>query len=272
MTAFNRENFIGEAIESVLASTYSNFELIIVDDKSTDKTIEIAKEYALNDQRIKIHINEKNLGQFQNRNKAATYASGSLIFWVDSDDMIKPDAIEYVVKQFNLHPLVNFSTIYQKSDLTKPAEYTPSESIRNNYFKNGFLNIGPGGTVIKPEYFKLIGGFPLIYGPVGDMYYNVKAAANSNILLLPYDYLIYRRHDGQEINNKYSYLCNGFRYLKDVMQFPELPLSNKEKKIVLKRNARQNLRSFLSYIKQTGEIKKAIEALRISEIKLKDII
>ena len=53
MTAYNREKYIAEAIESVLASTYKNFELIIVDDCSKDKTVEIARRYAKKDQRIK---------------------------------------------------------------------------------------------------------------------------------------------------------------------------------------------------------------------------
>ena len=74
MTAFNREKYIAEAIESVLASTYTNFELIVVDDCSKDATVEIARKYEKQDERIKVYINEINLGQFPNRNKAAEYA------------------------------------------------------------------------------------------------------------------------------------------------------------------------------------------------------
>ena len=54
MTAYNREKYIGEAIESVLASTYPNFELVIVDDASADRTVEIARSYASRDQRVKL--------------------------------------------------------------------------------------------------------------------------------------------------------------------------------------------------------------------------
>ena len=73
MTSYNREKYITEAMESVLNSTYANFELIIVDDGSTDKTVAIANEYEKKDKRVKVHTNEKNLGQFQNRNKAALH-------------------------------------------------------------------------------------------------------------------------------------------------------------------------------------------------------
>ncbi len=254
----------------MLASTYQNFELIIVDDASIDNTVNIASGYEAKDGRIKVYVNEKNLSQWPNRNKAARYAKGWLIFWVDSDDMIQPDAIEYVVKQFVENPTISFSLIY-KGDIDKPKVLSPVESIRNHFYKEGFLNIGPGGTVIKTSYFKSFGGFPEKYGPVGDMYYNIKAAANANILLLPYNYLIYRRHEQQEINNKYSYLCDGYRYLADVMEFPELPLSPKERQIILKKCARQNVRSFVSHIKNTGEIRKTFRAYKISGIKLKDL-
>ncbi len=70
MTAYNREHYITEAIESVLASTYQNWELIIVDDGSKDDTVSIAKSYAAEDARIKVHVNEKNLGDYPNRNRA----------------------------------------------------------------------------------------------------------------------------------------------------------------------------------------------------------
>jgi glycosyltransferase involved in cell wall biosynthesis len=62
MTSYNREKYIGEAIESVLESTYNNFELIIVDDCSTDNTVKIAKSFAEKDARVKVFCNDKNPG------------------------------------------------------------------------------------------------------------------------------------------------------------------------------------------------------------------
>ena len=79
MTSFNRDKYIAEAIDSVLASTYQNWELIIVDDCSKDKTVEIAKSYEAKDNRIKVYVNKKNLGDYPNRNKAASYAKGKYI-------------------------------------------------------------------------------------------------------------------------------------------------------------------------------------------------
>src|ERR1700748_2916719 len=88
MTAYNREKYIEEAIESVLASSYTNLELIIVDDCSKDNTVEIARSYEARDPRVKVFINEKNLGDYPNRNRAASLAKGEYIKYVDSDDVM----------------------------------------------------------------------------------------------------------------------------------------------------------------------------------------
>src|SRR5579862_5201402 len=104
MTAYNREEFIAKAIQSILDSTYSNFELIVVDDCSTDSTIRIAKEYETKDKRIRVFLNEKNLGDYPNRNKAASYASGKYLKYVDSDDIIYPFGLAMMVNRMEAFP------------------------------------------------------------------------------------------------------------------------------------------------------------------------
>ena len=93
MTAYNREQYIAEAIESVLASTFQDFELIIVDDCSTDATVTIARKYEQQNIRIKVYVNEVNLGQFKNRNKAVSFANGTYIKFFDSDDIMNSDLL-----------------------------------------------------------------------------------------------------------------------------------------------------------------------------------
>lgn len=68
MTSYNREKYVAEAIESVIAQTFTEWELIIVDDQSKDATVSIAKDYAKKDSRIKVYINNHNLGDYPNRN------------------------------------------------------------------------------------------------------------------------------------------------------------------------------------------------------------
>src|ERR1700753_1799917 len=97
MTAYNRAEYIGQAIESVLASTHANFELIIVDDGSKDDTLAAARSWAAKDNRIKVYLNEQNLGDYPNRNRAASYATGKYIKYLDSDDLLYPHCLQVMV-------------------------------------------------------------------------------------------------------------------------------------------------------------------------------
>src|SRR6266404_3983608 len=102
-TAYNREKYIAQAIESVLASSFKDFELIIVDDCSKDHTVEIARRYT-GDSRVQIHVNERNLGQFQNRNHAASLARGKYLKYLDSDDFIYPHGVAVMVDAMERFP------------------------------------------------------------------------------------------------------------------------------------------------------------------------
>lgn len=82
---YNRAHFIKQAIDSALSQTFKDFEILIMDDKSTDNTAEIIQPY-LNDSRIKYIQNEKNLGITKNRNKALSLSQGEYIAVLDSDD------------------------------------------------------------------------------------------------------------------------------------------------------------------------------------------
>lgn len=147
MTSYNREQFISEAIESVLKSTYPNFELIIVDDRSKDKTVAIAKSFAEKNSRVKVFVNEKNLGDYANRNKAASYASGEWIMSVDSDDKMNSDGIEKVLNCMQQFPLAHFGMYHYLG--TELKEIQSSTAIRRHLLEKRFLPIGPGGTIIR---------------------------------------------------------------------------------------------------------------------------
>ena len=90
--SYNCEKFIGKTIDSVLAQTYENWELIIVDDCSTDNTDAVVAKY--NDKRIKYLKNEKNSGAAVSRNKALREAKGRWIAFLDSDDLWLPKKLE----------------------------------------------------------------------------------------------------------------------------------------------------------------------------------
>lgn len=99
MPAYNASLNIGHAIDSVLKQTYENWELIIVNDCSTDNTLEIVRSYANEDDRIKVFSNEVNSKVAKTRNKAISKATGRYIAFLDSDDLWLPEKLE---QQLNL--------------------------------------------------------------------------------------------------------------------------------------------------------------------------
>lgn len=95
---YNCGKFIGETIESVLKQTYQNWEMIIVDDCSTDDTKKVVEEYLNKDKRIKYFCLEKNSGAAVARTKAMELAQGNYMAFLDSDDLWMIDKLEYQLK------------------------------------------------------------------------------------------------------------------------------------------------------------------------------
>lgn len=238
MTSFNREKYIAEAIESVLLSTYTNFELYIVDDRSTDNTVAIAKTYEAKDHRIKIFVNEQNLGDYPNRNNAVNFAKGKYIMYCDSDDCFFIDTIEYCVNAMENFPSAGIG-LYYAADKSAPFILKEKDAIKKHFFDNPILNIGPGGTIMHRNFFLTIGGYPEKYGPANDMYFNLKVSCETDILFLPKLFLFYRIHEGQEKNNLYSYIYNNYRYLEDAFKELNLGLGEDKIRYLRKKNNRR---------------------------------
>lgn len=104
MPVYNGENFIREAIESILAQDFTDFELIITDNASTDATEEICREYAAQDARVRYHRNEKNLGAAPNYNRGYELARGQYLKWCPHDDYISPNFLSACMAKFEERP------------------------------------------------------------------------------------------------------------------------------------------------------------------------
>jgi glycosyltransferase involved in cell wall biosynthesis len=102
---YNYAHFIGEAIESVLTQTFTDFELIILDDASTDNTDDVVAQY-LHDPRIQYYKNDKNLGLVGNWNKALDLATGEYIKILCADDKFRPTLLERFVAVMDEHKQV----------------------------------------------------------------------------------------------------------------------------------------------------------------------
>ena len=272
MTTYNREKYLAEAIDSVLASTYENIELIIVDDDSKDNTISIAKNYMEKDCRIKLFINESNLGDYPNRNKAASYASGEFMMYVDSDDTLISDTVEKCLELILKFPHVGFGIYYPEKGIEDAYVIRSKDALKRQYFKSAFLQVGPGGIFLRRSFFERIGKFPEKYGPANDMYFNVKAASYTDALILPFPLVFYRRHEDQQLHNQYSYIYNNYRYNRDLITDLDLPFTPKGKRIILKKNKRRFVVNIIKYFAKTKKLKKTVELWKLAEFSTKDFL
>ncbi|OQP66897.1 hypothetical protein A3860_00570 [Niastella vici] len=247
MTAYNREKYIEEAIESVLASTLKDFELIIVDDSSADKTVEIANSYAKKDKRVKIFINEHNLGDYPNRNKAASYAQSKYIKYLDSDDIMYPHCLEVMVHCMEKFPAAGFG-LSAKTDPSKPYPVflTSREAYIENFYGYGHFDRAPGSSIIKKEAFDKVGGFS---GErmIGDTDLWYRLAMNYPMVKFVPDLYWSRLHEGQESQS--SYAQQQYEQLRKMVmdryfKNPACPLNDKERKDFLAGISRKKRRTF----------------------------
>ena len=102
---YNMESFLAETLQSVLASTYPHFEVILVDDGSTDKSVDIAQSFVDNDQRVHL-FRQENAGPCRARNRAVKESKGKYIFPHDADDLLAPHFLSDAVAVLEAQPEV----------------------------------------------------------------------------------------------------------------------------------------------------------------------
>ncbi len=246
MTTYNRAKYIEEAIESVIASEYMKWELIILDDCSTDNTKDLVQKY-LSDERIKYFKNDKNLGQFANRNKIVQYANGSYLKYVDSDDKIYPNCLTVFVQAATLFPDAGLiGELYfdnYKGEL--PVCFTPEESMISHYFKgNRILNVGPTSLMYKKDLFVKVSGFRTDIGILADVPLNYEIAMLAPIVGTQKNLIFWRIHNeqvtiGQQDQEKM--MIERYRINQLILNHPKQPLN----KSVIKK-IRRNIKNILA--------------------------
>lgn len=107
ITAYNRENLILETLETVLNQSYKNFEIIIIDDCSSDNTVEVLKPYQ-NNGLIKLFVNDKNMERCYSRNRGIENASGDYLTFLDSDDFMYEDCLKDAANYLSQNPESQF--------------------------------------------------------------------------------------------------------------------------------------------------------------------
>lgn len=201
MTVYNRAAYLADAVDSVLNSSFQDWELIIVDDQSQDRSVEIARAYALRDSRIRVFVNERNLGDYPNRNRAAAYAVGRYLKYVDSDDVLYPHSLEVMVKALLAHPEAALGLSWSVIDPPRPFPFVspPVEVLRAHYLGRSVLGVGPSAAILRRDAFEALGGFSGRQF-IGDTELWLKLAERWPVISLPPALVWWRQHAGQQMS------------------------------------------------------------------------
>jgi len=203
MPLFNSESYVGQAIESLLSQTYTDFELIIVNDASTDNSLQIAKSYT--DPRIKIVENERNMGIVYSRNKGLSIAIGNFIAPFDSDDIAYPDKFKIQINFLIRNPdygmigswakmIDNKGKLLKKKwKLNAPSKRIPAILLFRNYFVQSSI-------VMRREAIPM-GGYKTGYDVVEDYIMWIETADRFKTWNYPSYLIQYRVHPKSATNS-----------------------------------------------------------------------
>ncbi len=226
MTSYNRAPYIGEAIESVLASVLTDFELIICDDCSSDQTVAIAKKYAAIDARVRVYEHAENLGDYPNRNRAASYAQGKYIKYLDSDDAMYPHTLQFMVACMEKFPEAGFGlSSMPEPGRSYPVLLQPREIYLEHFYGFGHFDRAPASAIIKKTAFDQVGGFS---GKrmIGDYEIWFKLGRSFPMVKFTRELVWTRHHAGQEFQSAYAKQYPKLRaeVLDAALSHPDCPL------------------------------------------------
>lgn len=272
-TSYNRADFISEAIESVLASTLEDFEYIIVDDRSTDDTYEIAKSYEARDPRVRVYQNEQNLGDYPNRNQAASYASGTYLKYLDSDDIMYPHCLDVMVRCMQQYPEAGLGLVkLHTQERPLPITLRSAEVYQENFEGNGVFGNSPGSAIIHRDRFESLGRFSgRRY--IGDNECWFKLAAHYPVVYIPGFLGWDRKHEGQESTFdevKYALLRDAVAF--DALNSTDCPLEESHVERFKRNLSRRQGRLVANHWLRRRSLQSGLEILRNGHCNLTDVI
>ncbi|WP_177161705.1 glycosyltransferase family 2 protein [uncultured Fusobacterium sp.] len=157
---YNSEKFIAETIVSVLAQTYTNWEMLIVNDCSKDNGASIVEKYSKKDKRIKLFNNKKNMGVSFTRNKAINLSQGKYIAFLDSDDLWHKEKLKKQIKMMEEKNISLSYTAYTKMNedgslrgkIEVPEKVNYKKLLKGNIM--GCLTVIARKDILKDSYFR----------------------------------------------------------------------------------------------------------------------
>jgi glycosyltransferase involved in cell wall biosynthesis len=199
MPVYNADDFVREATESILQQTFTDFEFIIIDDGSTDKSREILEELARRDTRIRL-VSRPNTGYTIALNEALQLARAQYVARMDADDISMPDRFEKQVKYLRTHPdcVLVGSRILTIDPFGSPL-YEPRHKLVHEAIEAELL-AGVGWAIVHPasmmvrEQIEAVGGYRAEMEPSEDLDLFLRLSERGKIANLPEVLLRYRQH------------------------------------------------------------------------------
>ncbi|MDH3974331.1 MAG: glycosyltransferase [Deltaproteobacteria bacterium] len=165
MSVYNGERWLSESIDSVLNQSYNNFELIVIDDGSTDKSVNILNHYMIKDKRIRVFHNKQNIGLTRSLNRGLELSQGKFIARIDCDDIWHPEKLSKQIEYLEEHPYISIvgtacNVIDENghvSETQKIRFVKEDKSIRQSIVKfNPFTH---SSILFKKDVYKELGGY-----------------------------------------------------------------------------------------------------------------
>lgn len=193
--AYNASEFLPDAIESILTQTFQDFEIIIIDDCSTDSTWEVIQGFAQKNSRIRAYHNSKNLGIAGNRNKGVSLAVGKYLVWQDADDISMPTRLEKQYRFMESHPEVGivggYIELFRGPVILGVRKYPLEDAIlRRCIFR--YSPIAQPAAMIRLEALCKVGEYNLRYPPAEDIDMTFRIGKYFKLANIPETVLRYR--------------------------------------------------------------------------------
>jgi len=265
----NFERYIAASIESVLAQEFQDWELIIVDDYSTDRTNEIAAGYQQGE-KVRLVRNERNLGQFPTHNRGAELARGKYLKFFHGDDVMYPHCLGAMVSSMEAFPRAALGISCPRRLWPAPHLFSPEEAWRAQTDRlTSILTEGPSGTIFRAEAFRQIGGFGArFHTSDGEM--NHRMALEHSILLLPDGLWWYRIHEGQisqTVARADVAAAETAIWFRELLGDPRNPLTAQERAELDREMIRNHWRLILRRLSE-GKVGPALQLWRYSPMPL----
>ena len=217
MPVYNSEKYLHEAIESILNQTFSDFDFLIMDDGSIDKSLEIAKSYT--DERIKIIENVQNLGIITTLNKGLKIAKGKYIARMDSDDVCFPTRLEKQVDFLDKHPEIsiigsNVQVIDGNSKFIRTMSF-PKESELIKWHLFFYTPVAHPTVLARREVLIKLGGYNSQCQYVEDYELWLRASKDYKFENISEELLYYRSHNNSvSVSHQQAQEKNASYYLQ----------------------------------------------------------